>query len=301
MEEVIKLDSLIKKYDRSFSLGPVNIAFPKGFSTALIGANGAGKTTLMDIICGITAKTDGEISYFGTAGDADDGDTKERIGYCASQGMFPAAWKIKDVALSMSLAFEGFDKERFFALLAGMDVPSDKYKRKSLSQLSDGMRMRVCLASAFARDTDLLVLDEPGASLDPLMRDRLCERFRDYIDSGNGKKSIIFSTHNIADMENSADYAVIMDNGEVTEQGFTEDLKDKYIIISAEPDRKDELSGLMLTCSCSASMLSGLALCENKEKLMALGAVTERPTLSQLSVELLKLAEKRRMSKEAQK
>ncbi|MBS7397282.1 MAG: ATP-binding cassette domain-containing protein, partial [Ruminiclostridium sp.] len=119
MEEVIKLDSLIKKYDRSFSLGPVNIAFPKGFSTALIGANGAGKTTLMDIICGITAKTDGEISYFGTAGDADDGDTKERIGYCASQGMFPAGWKIKDVALSMSLAFEGFDKERFFALLAG--------------------------------------------------------------------------------------------------------------------------------------------------------------------------------------
>ena len=83
--------------------------------------------------------------------------------------------------------------------------------------------MRVFLASAFARETDLLVLDEPGSSLDPLMRDRLCDRFRDYIDSGNGERSIIFSTHNIADMENAADYVIFMDNGKVVEQGFTED------------------------------------------------------------------------------
>ncbi len=162
--------------------------------------------------------------------------------------------------------------------------------------MSDGMKMRVFLASAFARETDLLVLDEPGSSLDPLMRDRLCDRFRDYIDSGNGEKSIIFSTHNIADMENAADYVIFMDNGKVVEQGFTEDLKDKYIALSAEPESLDKISPLLLCSSHSSSTATGLSLAENKVKLEALGAVTERPTLSQLSIDLMKIAEEKRLA-----
>ena len=248
MEEVIKVSNLTRKY-KDFSLGPVDLSFPKGFATALIGANGAGKTTLMDIICGITAKTDGTVTYFGETDNADKGNVKERIGYCASQAMFPANWKV-----------------------------------------------RVFLASAFARDTDLLVLDEPGSSLDPLMRDRLCDRFRDYIDSGNGERSIIFSTHNIADMENAADYVIFMDNGKVIELGFTEDLKDKYIALSAEPESLDKISPLLLCSSHSSSTATGLALAENKLKLEALGAVTERPTLSQLSIDLMKIAEEKRLA-----
>ena len=209
MEEVIKVSNLTRKY-KDFSLGPVDLSFPKGFATALIGANGAGKTTLMDIICGITAKTDGTVTYFGEADNADKGNVKERIGYCASQAMFPANWKLRDIALSMSLAFDKFSKDRFYSLLGELGVTDEKNSKKPLSSMSDGMKMRVFLASAFARDTDLLVLDEPGSSLDPLMRDRLCDRFRDYIDSGNGERSIIFSTHNIADMENAADYVIFI-------------------------------------------------------------------------------------------
>ena len=99
MEEVIKVSNLTRKY-KDFSLGPVDLSFPKGFATALIGANGAGKTTLMDIICGITAKTDGTVTYFGETDNADSGNIKERIGYCASQAMFPANWKVRDILKS---------------------------------------------------------------------------------------------------------------------------------------------------------------------------------------------------------
>lgn len=295
MEEVIKVSNLTRKY-KDFSLGPVDLSFPKGFATALIGANGAGKTTLMDIICGITAKTDGTVTYFGETDNADKGNVKERIGYCASQAMFPANWKVRDIALSMSLAFDKFSKDRFYSLLGELGVTDEKNSKKPLSSMSDGMKMRVFLASAFARDTDLLVLDEPGSSLDPLMRDRLCDRFRDYIDSGNGERSIIFSTHNIADMENAADYVIFMDNGKVAEQGFTEDLKDKYIALSAEPESLDKISPLLLCSSHSSSTATGLALAENKLKLEALGAVTERLTLSQLSIDLMKIAEEKRLA-----
>lgn len=210
--------------------------------------------------------------------------------------MFPANWKVRDIALSMSLAFDKFSKDRFYSLLGELGVTDEKNSKKPLSSMSDGMKMRVFLASAFARETDLLVLDEPGSSLDPLMRDRLCDRFRDYIDSGNGERSIIFSTHNIADMENAADYVIFMDNGKVIEQGFTEDLKDKYIALSAEPESLDKISPLLLCSSHSSSTATGLALAENKLKLEALGAVTERPTLSQLSIDLMKIAEEKRLA-----
>ena len=125
MEEVIKVSNLTRKY-KDFSLGPVNLSFPKGFATALIGANGAGKTTLMDIICGITAKTDGTVTYFGETDNADKGNVKERIGYCASQAMFPANWKVRDIALSMSLAFDKFSRTDFIHFSVSLALPMRK-------------------------------------------------------------------------------------------------------------------------------------------------------------------------------
>lgn len=290
MDSVIKINKLIKQY-KGFKLGEIDLEIPKGFSTALIGANGAGKTTLMDILCGITAKTSGEIEYFGEGTDIDSGDIKEKIGYCASQGFFPASWRLKDIELSMSYAFAGFDKEKFHALCSELGLSEGGGAKKQLLKMSDGNKMRAYLAAVFARKTNLLVLDEPGSSLDPLMRDRLCDKFRGYIDDGNGENSIIFSTHNIADMENAADYAVFMAKGKIIEQGFIEELKDKYIMVSADTADREKIAPLMLTVSSGRTTVGGLALAEDAERLKATGALTEQPSLQQLSVELLKKAE----------
>ena len=290
MDSVIKINKLIKQY-KGFKLGEIDLEIPKGFSTALIGANGAGKTTLMDILCGITAKTSGEIEYFGEGTDIDSGDIKEKIGYCASQGFFPASWRLKDIELSMSYAFAGFDKEKFHALCSELGLSEGGGAKKQLLKMSDGNKMRAYLAAVFARKTNLLVLDEPGSSLDPLMRDRLCDKFRGYIDDGNGENSIIFSTHNIADMENAADYAVFMAKGKIIEQGFIEELKDKYIMVRADTADREKIAPLMLTVSSGRTTVGGLALAEDAERLKATGALTEQPSLQQLSVELLKKAE----------
>lgn len=290
MDSVIKINKLIKQY-KGFKLGEIDLEIPKGFSTALIGANGAGKTTLMDILCGITAKTSGEIEYFGEGTDIDSGDIKEKIGYCASQGFFPASWRLKDIELSMSYAFAGFDKEKFHALCYELGLSEGGGAKKQLLKMSDGNKMRAYLAAVFARKTNLLVLDEPGSSLDPLMRDRLCDKFRGYIDDGNGENSIIFSTHNIADMENAADYAVFMAKGKIIEQGFIEELKDKYIMVSADTADREKIAPIMLTVSSGRTTVGGLALAEDAERLKATGALTEQPSLQQLSVELLKKAE----------
>lgn len=289
----VRVKELTKKYSK-FTLGEINIDFPMGFSTALIGANGAGKTTLIDALCGVTPVTSGAAEYFG-GGSIDSAETRERIGYCASSSFFPQGWNAKDIAISMELAYSGFDRKKFAELCEKLEVDSENTKRpRPMYKQSDGNRMRTSLAAVFARKTDLLVLDEPGSSLDPLMRDRLCDRMREYLDDGNGERSIIFSTHNIADMENAADYAVFMDKGNIIEQGFVEDLKDKYIIARGEAADFDKAKTLLMSHDSGRTMFSGLALAENAEKLAAAGVESERPTLQQLSVGLLRYAEENR-------
>ena len=136
-----------------------------------------------------------------------------------------------------------------------------------------------------------LILDEPGSSLDPLMRDRLCDRMRGYLDDGDGNRSIIFSTHNIADMENAADYAVFMDHGRLIEQGFIEELKEKYIVISGDAQDYEKAKPLLMSSSHNRTTFDGLALAEHSAELAEMGVESEAPTLQQLSVGLLKYAE----------
>lgn len=294
MENILTVKSLTKKFSK-FTLGELDFEIPKGFSTALIGANGAGKTTLIDLLCGVIHKDAGEVTYFGTETDIDSEVLRERIGYCAAQGFFPLGWRARDIAESMSAAYKKFDREKFNSLCREMEVEDEfAKKQRVMFRQSDGNRMRTALAAVFARETELLVLDEPGSSLDPLMRDRLCDRMRGYLDEGNGEKSIIFSTHNIADMENAADYVIFMDNGRITERGFVEELKDKYVIARGDTKNYDKAQPLMLSHSVSRTVFEGLALSENKDRLEENGAVCERPTLQQLSIGLLRYAEEKR-------
>jgi ABC-2 type transport system ATP-binding protein len=294
MESVVTVKGLTKKYSK-FTLGELDFELPKGFSTALIGANGAGKTTLIDILCGVIHATDGSVRCFGEYDNLDSPELREKIGYCASSGFFPTSWTSKDIAISMQLAFKSFDREKFERLCGEMEVDGEHTKKaRPMYKQSDGNRMRISLAAVFARETQLLVLDEPGSSLDPLMRDRLCDRMREYLDEGDGEKSILFSTHNIADMENAADYVIFMDKGRIIEQGFTEELKDKYIIVHGEAGDYDKAKGMLLAHSLNRTMFDGLSLAENAGKLSEIGADSERPTLQQLSVNLLKYAEEHR-------
>lgn len=290
MESILRANGLVKKYPK-FMMGELDFELPKGFATALIGANGAGKTTLIDVLCGVTRRTSGEVTYFD--GETDSREVRERIGYCASQNFFPAGWRPRDIAESMSIVYERFDRTRFNSLCAEMNVDNEFTKKaKQMFRQSDGNRMRTALAAVFARETDLLILDEPGSSLDPLMRDRLCDKLREYLNEGNGEKSVLFSTHNIADMENAADYAMFMDNGRIVERGFVEDLKDKYVVVHGEPSDYERLRELTLSCSVNRTTFEGLALSEDVQGLE--GAACERPTLQQLSIGLLKYAEERR-------
>ena len=291
MNNAIEIRGLKKIY-RGFTLGEINEDIPCGFSTALIGANGAGKTTLIDTLCGVTSKTSGEVRYFGDKTDIDDPEVREMIGYCSAANFFPIDWTLASIGDSLELAFDSFDRARFGELCVRFKIAEKTGKKqKKIMKMSDGNKMRTYLAAVLARDTRLLVLDEPASSLDPLARDLLCELFREYLAERDGERTIIFSTHNIADMEYATDYAIFMSNGKTVEKGFVEDLKEKYVLIHGDAANVSRAKPLMLSCTANSTSFEGIALAENAGTLSDFDCAVEKPTLQQLSVGILRKAE----------
>ena len=228
--DVITGIGIHKSYGK-FELSIPELHIPKGYAAALIGENGAGKTTLLNILAGIRLDAKGDFTYFEKyKGIESDKAVKEKIGYVGPDNYYLPHWNTKQVKEITSLLFNSFDANRFdmFARELALDMEGNMNLPKKVTELSDGNRMKLMLCGVLARDTEMLLLDEPASPLDPLMRDKLCELIRNYMNEGAGERSAFFSTHNVADMEAVTDYAMIMENGTIVEQGFVNELKEKY-------------------------------------------------------------------------
>lgn len=284
-ESVIQAGNLNKKYG-DFQLSIPRLEIPRGFATALIGENGAGKTTLLNILSGIRLDFQGEVSYFGDRSRKLDGSVQERIGYTGPGSYYLPHWTIRQVEEISGLLFAGFQKERFRELCENMGI--SRSMTKSVKKLSDGNRMKLMLAAVLSRDTELLIMDEPASPLDPLMREQLCDRMRDYLEEGDGERSIFFSTHNIADMENVTDYCLIMEHGTIVEEGFVEDLKEEYALVKGEASDADQTGKVLFSMSRNSYGFEGICRTRDLERLAGLDIAVEIPTLSQICVAVMK-------------
>lgn len=284
-ESVIQAGNLNKKYG-DFQLSIPRLEIPRGFATALIGENGAGKTTLLNILSGIRLDFQGEVSYFGDRSRKLDGSVQERIGYTGPGSYYLPHWTIRQVEEISGLLFAGFQKERFRELCEDMGI--NRFMKKSVKKLSDGNRMKLMLAAVLSRDTELLIMDEPASPLDPLMREQLCDRMRDYLEEGDGERSIFFSTHNIADMENVTDYCLIMEHGTIVEEGFVEDLKEEYALVKGEASDADQTGEVLFSMSRNSYGFEGICRTRDLERLAGLDIAVEIPTLSQICVAVMK-------------
>ncbi len=288
---VIKIKDLKKGY-KNFELSIPELSIPKGFATALIGENGAGKTTLLNILSGIRLDYNGEIEYFEKYSSDEiekKPEIKERIGYTGTDNYYLPTWTVDQVKEISNLLFEKFDEGTFIQYCNDLAIfgQGDFDGKKKVMELSDGTRTKLMLAGVLSRETDLLIMDEPASPLDPLMRDKLCEMIRDYLNSGEGK-SVFFSTHNISDMEGVTDYAIIMEHGKIVEQGFVEDLKEKYIAVKGEPGDAEAAKKILYSMTSSNYGFEGICLADDLDKLAGLDVVTETASLFKISVAVMK-------------
>lgn len=285
MEYVITGNGIRKKF-KGFVLDIPRLQIPQGFATALIGENGAGKTTLMNLLAGIRQDYQGQIQYFAQKAGIDDAGIRDRIGYTGPGSYYLPHWTVKQVEDANRLLFARFQPDTYKNLCRNLAIPMDA--GKEAGNLSDGNRMKLMLAAVLSRDTELLILDEPASPLDPLMRDKLCDLIRQYLVSQEGEWSVLFSTHNVADMESVTDYAIIMEQGRIVEQGFVEDLKEKYVLVKGDAEYASQTGSILVTQTRSRFGFEGICEAEKLNQLAGMNVAVETPTLSQICVAVMK-------------
>ena len=205
---------ITKHYD-SFTLDNVTLEVPRGYVVGLVGQNGAGKTTLMRAMLGIIRADAGRIELFGedvsAMGQRELLAAKARVGFVSAVIGYPSALTVAQVKTMYEMAYPAFDRAACDALLTRLGLVGAE--KKHVSELSRGMGMKLQLACTLATSADVLVLDEPTAGLDPIVRDEVLDVIREWMRDGD--KSALISSHITSDLEKIADYVVMIEGGRV--------------------------------------------------------------------------------------
>jgi ABC-2 type transport system ATP-binding protein len=203
MTAVLEASGLGKKYGRRWALRECTLAIPAGRVVGLVGPNGAGKTTLLHLAVGLLAPTSGAIAVFG--GRPADGPAQlGRVGFVAQDAPVYARLTIADHLRAGAWLNPGWDS----ALAKGRIEQLGLDPRQRAGSLSGGQRAQLALTLAIAKRPELLILDEPIASLDPLARREFLQDLMEIV--AEYGVSIVLSSHLIADLERVCDYLVVL-------------------------------------------------------------------------------------------
>jgi ABC-2 type transport system ATP-binding protein len=183
----------------------------------LVGPNGAGKTTLIEALAGLLARTQGEIRVFGSDPWTDPVGVRSALGYM-SDDMPLFAMRIGPLLRTLSGYYDTWDPELVEALLERFKLDP----RKKVWELSKGQGTRIRLVTAMAFRPRVLLLDEPATGLDVAGRRSLLESVLEVV--RDPARSVIVSSHMLADVERIADRLLVLDEGRVVKEGSTNHL-----------------------------------------------------------------------------
>ncbi|MEV0128700.1 ABC transporter ATP-binding protein [Dactylosporangium sp. NPDC050688] len=217
MTAVLRTDRLTKDYGRRRALTDCTLSIPSGRVVGLVGPNGAGKSTLLQLACGLLGPTSGTIEVLG--GRPNSGPAQvAKVGFVAQDTPTYAGLSVAEHLTLGARLNPGWDAgvaERRIAAL-GLD-PAQR-----AGKLSGGQRAQLALTLAVAKRPQLLILDEPVASLDPLARREFLQSLMEFV--AEQEASVILSSHLVADLERVCDHLVVLTAGRVQVAGDVEDL-----------------------------------------------------------------------------
>lgn len=220
-DNVIEVDNLVKYYDGRCILDGIDLKVPRGCIYGLLGRNGCGKTTIIRILLGLEPTTRGRTALLGQDSTKLAAHTRGRIGYVAEGHHLIQNYKVRRlVSLCKGLSLHW--NEAFFShLIETFRLPMDR----KVKELSAGMRAELNLALAMAIDPELLILDDPTLGLDTVARRQFLELAIDLIQKQD--RTILFSSHILADVERIADRIGIIVAGKLVIDCELEELKDR--------------------------------------------------------------------------
>jgi ABC-2 type transport system ATP-binding protein len=214
---VVAAHGLGKRYGRRWALSDCTLSIPAGHVVGLVGPNGAGKTTLIGLMTGLLAPTAGRIEVLG--GPAPNSPAQlARVGYVAQGTPVYGGLSVADHLRFGAHANPGWDAALAARRIAdlGLDL------RQKAGRLSGGQRAQLALTLGIAKRPELLILDEPIASLDPLARHEFLQTLM--AATADRELSIIMSSHLVGDLERICDYVVVLVSSRVVLDGPVEEL-----------------------------------------------------------------------------
>ncbi len=217
MSAVIEADGLGKRYRRKWALTDCTLSIPAGHVVGLVGPNGAGKTTLLMLAVGLLAPDAGTIEVLGGVPGAGQAQLS-RVGFLAQDSPVYAGLSVADHLELGARLNRGWDA----ALARGRVERLDLDLRQKAGTLSGGQRAQLALTLAIAKRPELLVLDEPVASLDPLARREFLQDLMEAV--AEQELSVVLSSHLVADLERVCDYLIVLVGSRVRVAGPVDDL-----------------------------------------------------------------------------
>jgi ABC-2 type transport system ATP-binding protein len=203
MTAVIQADGLGKRYRRTWALRDCTLAIPAGRVAGLVGPNGAGKTTLLRLAVGLLGPACGTISVLGQAPAAGP-EQLARVGFVAQDTPVYARMSVAGHLRLGAWLNPGWDDELARRRIAQLGLDP----RQRAASLSGGERAQLALTLALAKRPELLILDEPVASLDPLARREFLRGLMEAV--AEHGLSVVLSSHLVADLERVCDYLVLL-------------------------------------------------------------------------------------------
>jgi ABC-2 type transport system ATP-binding protein len=203
MSGVIEASGLGKQYRRTWALRDCTLTIPEGCVVGLVGPNGAGKTTLLQLATGLLAPTRGTISVLGDPPAASPAQLA-RVGFVAQDTPVYARMRVADHLRMGAWLNPGWDDELARRRIGQLDLDP----KQRAGSLSGGQRAQLALTLALAKRPELLLLDEPVSSLDPLARREFLRSLMEAV--AEHGTSVVMSSHLVADLERVCDYLIVL-------------------------------------------------------------------------------------------
>ena len=237
MSSVLSLRNISKRFKQTVALDNVSLEVPRGVVFALLGENGAGKSTLIRILTGFVTPDSGHAEVLGTDCSSGSVDLFRSLGYVSDAPALYDWMTAPEIGWFTSAFYpDGFLK-RYQQQIELFAVPL----QTRIKDMSKGQRAKVALALAVGHDPELLILDEPTSGLDAMVRRQFLKSMVDRAALG---KTVLLSSHQIAEVERVADWVAILHQGKLKIVQPLEELKSNVKIVTATLDSSESIVAL---------------------------------------------------------
>ena len=221
----IKISNLTKRYKNALAVKEINFEINKGKIMGLLGPNGCGKSTTIGMMLGLIKPTSGSVTINGLNIENNRTNLLEKMNFISPYVELPKKLTVEE-NLKVYGKMYGVKnlKEKIFELMEKLNLID--FKKRQTGELSSGQKNRVSLAKALINDPEILLLDEPTASLDPDVGDYIRTVIEDF--ASNKKTTILLASHNMNEVERLCHEVMMMKSGEIIDKGKSTDLIKKH-------------------------------------------------------------------------